>query len=117
MDTKNGWTVISRRNAGAWGKIWRTLAVLTMVAGLIGPVGNSATTRAQNNCRTFTETKQQVCGRFLEYWDTNGGLAQQGLPLSPEMDVVSSVNGKTYKTQWFERAVFELHSENQKPYD
>jgi len=88
-----------------------------MVAGLIGPVGNSATTRAQNNCRTFTETKQQVCGRFLEYWDTNGGLAQQGLPLSPEMDVVSSVNGKTYKTQWFERAVFELHSENQKPYD
>ena len=37
---------------------------------------------AQDECVTFQETGKRVCGRFLEYWRQNGGLAQQGLPLS-----------------------------------
>jgi hypothetical protein len=67
--------------------------------------------------RTFKETGKTVSGRFLEYWNQNGGLAQQGFPLSDEFQEVSELDGKTYTVQYFERAVFEKHPENPKPYD
>ena len=35
-------------------------------------------TAAGAACITFPETGKQVCDRFLEYWQQNGGLAQQG---------------------------------------
>jgi len=62
--------------------------------------------------RTFPETGKTVKGKFLTYWDTHGGLAQQGFPISEEMLEVSPTDGKTYTVQYFERAVFELHPEN-----
>lgn len=72
---------------------------------------------AQATCRTFPETGKQVCGRFLDYWTNNGGLAQQGLPLTNEFVEVSDLNGQSYTVQYFERAVFEKHPENSAPYD
>jgi hypothetical protein len=72
---------------------------------------------AQGNCVTFKETGTTACGRFLEYWQTHGGLPQQGFPISPEFTEVSDLNGKPYTVQYFERAVFEYHPENQPPYD
>src|SRR5215216_5934207 len=74
-------------------------------------------TRAQGDCRTFPETGKTVCGKFFAYWNTHGGLAQQGYPISGEFKEVSDVDGKTYTVQYFERAVFELHPENAPPYD
>lgn len=74
-------------------------------------------TYAAEDCVTFEQTGNKVCGRFLEYWQQNGGLAQQGLPLTDAADERSDVDGKVYLTQYFERAVFELHPENQRPYD
>jgi hypothetical protein len=71
----------------------------------------------QTGCRQFTETGQTVCGRFLDYWNTHGGLAQQGYPVSPEFTEVSDLDGKSYTVQYFERAVFEYHPENKAPYD
>jgi hypothetical protein len=65
----------------------------------------------------FPETGKHVGGRFLEYWQKNGGLAQQGYPLSEEFTEVSDLNGKPYTVQYFERAVFEMHPENPPPYD
>jgi hypothetical protein len=65
----------------------------------------------------FTETGHRVGGRFLEYWQQNGGLAQQGYPISDEFQEKSDLDGKTYTVQYFERAVFESHPENQPPYD
>jgi len=67
--------------------------------------------------RTFPETGVTVRGVFLQYWDKNGGLAQQGFPVSSVLQETSDLNGKTYPTQYFERAVFELHPENKAPYD
>jgi hypothetical protein len=72
---------------------------------------------AQSDCRVFSETGKQVCGRFLQYWQQNGGLAQQGLPLSNEFQEVSDLNGLVYTVQYFERSVFEKHPENAAPYD
>ncbi|HUP27359.1 MAG TPA: plastocyanin/azurin family copper-binding protein [Chloroflexia bacterium] len=65
----------------------------------------------------FKETGKRLGGRFLEYWQKNGGLAQQGFPISDEFQEKSDLNGKTYLVQYFERAVFEYHPENKAPYD
>jgi hypothetical protein len=63
-------------------------------------------------CQTFAETRQQACGLFLDYWKSHGGLAQQGFPISGELQEKSDLDGKTYTVQYFERAVFEHHPEN-----
>jgi len=66
---------------------------------------------------TFKETGKRLGGKFLTYWRTHGGLAQQGYPISDEFTEVSPTNGKTYAVQYFERAVFEYHPENAPPND
>jgi methionine-rich copper-binding protein CopC len=75
------------------------------------------TVASQQNCTTFPPTSMTVCGKFLDYWNSHGGLAQQGYPISNEFQEKSDVDGKTYTVQYFERAVFEAHPENQPPYD
>ena len=77
----------------------------------------SSFAQGTNNCQSFSQTGYQVCGRFLEYWNANGGLAQQGYPISAQFTETSPLNGKPYTVQYFERAVFEYHPENQAPYD
>jgi predicted metalloprotease len=60
----------------------------------------------------FKETGKRLGGKFLNYWNKNGGLAQQGFPISDEFMEKNALDGKTYRVQYFERAVFELHPEN-----
>jgi hypothetical protein len=60
----------------------------------------------------FPQTGQSVGGQFLTYWKANGGLAQQGYPLTDLISERSDLDGKTYYVQYFERAVFEYHPEN-----
>jgi hypothetical protein len=72
---------------------------------------------AADDCQTFAETGFQVCGAFLTYWKTHGGLAQQGFPISAPFQEKSDTDGKTYTVQYFERAVFEAHPENPPPND
>jgi hypothetical protein len=83
--------------------------------GSIAPVAGAAV--AQTACVTFAETGQALCGRFLEYWEANGGRARQGLPLTGEFAEISPVDGKAYAVQYFERARLELHPENIAPHD
>src|SRR3954470_17205138 len=70
---------------------------------------------AQAGSRYFPETGHTVKGRFLAYWLANGGLVQQGYPISDEFQETSDLNGHVYTVQYFERAVFELHPENEPP--
>ena len=60
----------------------------------------------------FKETNHHLGGAFLTYWQGHGGLAQQGFPISEEFSEVSPLDGRTYRVQYFERAVFEYHPEN-----
>jgi hypothetical protein len=60
----------------------------------------------------FSETGHSLGGRFLQYWQDHGGLAQQGFPISDEFTETSALDGKPYLVQYFERAVFEYHPEN-----
>ncbi len=93
----------------------RGFALVVFVLGAtVVPVGSGY---AQGGSRTFPETGKTVKGRFLEYWNANGGLAQQGFPISDEFQERSDTNGKTYTVQYFERAAFEAHPENKAPFD
>jgi acetyl esterase/lipase len=65
----------------------------------------------------FEQTGKRVGGKFLAYWQTHGGLAQFGYPISDELTEVSPLDGKPYRVQYFERALFEYHPENAPPYD
>jgi hypothetical protein len=72
--------------------------------------------RPEAGARYFPETGHQIAGDFQRYWETNGGLAQFGYPLT-EVITGRLGDGKTYAVQYFERARFEYHPENQAPYD
>jgi protocatechuate 3,4-dioxygenase beta subunit len=63
----------------------------------------------------FPETGKRVGCEFLDYWLENGGLMQQGYPISDEFMEVSDLDGQPHKVQYFQRAVFELHTENEPP--
>jgi sugar lactone lactonase YvrE len=82
----------------------------------------------RDGCRFFAETGHNVCGAILRAWQASGieidgrrgtseaeSLALFGLPLSDER--TETIEGREYTVQWFERARFELHPENQPPYD
>ncbi len=58
-----------------------------------------------------------IDGRFAEYWQTNGGLAVFGYPITEAREEVNRDTGQSYLTQYFERQRFELHTENKAPYD
>ncbi len=79
----------------------------------------------QAGCLWFAETGHNVCDQlpglgFRSYWEANGltdprmdsyqrSLALFGLPLTEAKMEVNPTDGRTYLTQWFERARFEWH--------
>ncbi len=65
----------------------------------------------------FPQTKHSLSSDFLAYWRANGGLAVFGYPTSEPFREVSKDDGKSYLVQYFERNRFELHPENQYPYN
>jgi hypothetical protein len=60
----------------------------------------------------YSQTGHTLGGIFKTYWEQHGGLAQFGYPITEEYPEVSLTDGKTYITQYFERARFENHPEN-----
>src|SRR5215212_12005098 len=96
---------------------WVSLITAFTLVLAVFPTMAGSVSYAQGDSRTFPETGKTLKGKFLQYWNEHGGLAQQGLPISDEMQEKSDTNGRTYTVQYFERAVFELHPENQAPYD
>ncbi|MEO5950851.1 MAG: intradiol ring-cleavage dioxygenase [Chloroflexia bacterium] len=68
---------------------------------------------------TFTETGFAVTGAVWTAWQAGRTFEDSvyinGYPITALRDEKSTTDGKTYKTQWFERARFELHPENAAP--
>jgi glucose/arabinose dehydrogenase len=89
------------------------LLALILFAALVP--GASATTNAQAGGRLFPETGFRVGGRFLSFWEQNGGLPVFGYPNSDQRSERGTEG--VFGTQWFERERFELHPENRAPYD
>lgn len=71
----------------------------------------------QAGCRYFEQTGYNLCGRFLQYWEQNGGLERFGYPITEaKLDSLNPTMGEL-ELQYFERRRMELHPENQAPYD
>jgi uncharacterized protein YkwD len=73
----------------------------------------------------FDQTGHAIAPEFWGFWSGHGlefdgqpgasfdeSLALFGLPLSEAAVEVNPTDGRSYLTQWFERARFELHPEN-----
>jgi hypothetical protein len=67
------------------------------------PAADASTTSSR---LFFPETRHTLSGKFLEYWQRNGGLALFGYPLSEPF-----VEGG-FTVQYFQRNRFELHPED-----
>ncbi len=65
----------------------------------------------------FKETQHNLGSYFAAYWTNQGGLERFGYPISELKAALDPQTGQVFKTQWFERARFEYHPENDKPYD
>ncbi|MCS7294375.1 MAG: hypothetical protein NZ761_03165, partial [Dehalococcoidia bacterium] len=61
------------------------------------------------NCRYFPETGHNLCGAFLRYWETYGGLLMFGYPLTEEYFApeLGDATHNGVQTQWFERTRLE----------
>src|SRR3954470_14680919 len=99
---------------------------IAVYAGVIGslcisalPGVAGAAPAAQGTSRTING--HAVAGRFLELWSAQGSeqsnVYVNGLPITDRRAEISTTDGKTYDTQWFERARYEAHPENKAPYD
>jgi hypothetical protein len=78
-------------------------------------------TKPASRAYTFKETGFTVSGRFWDTWQGGRSFEDSvytnGYPITALRDEVSATDGKSYKTQWFERARFESHPENPSPND
>jgi hypothetical protein len=59
----------------------------------------------------FSQTGHTLSGKFLDYWNVNGGLSIYGYPISEPFQEVNPDDGKVYTVQYFERNRFEYHPE------
>jgi hypothetical protein len=97
----------------------RTLPLIALLLTML-PLGvDSTSVAAQPACRAMAE--RQVCWRFLQEWSKLGtdqaSIYVNGLPITERRQEISMQDGKTYDTQWFERARYEAQPENKAPYD
>ncbi len=89
----------------------KTPLLVAIIALLFAMLPMAGGTAKADDSQFFPETGHTVNGLFLAYWNAHGGLAQQGYPISDELQEVSDTDGKTYTMQYFQRAVFEKHPE------
>ncbi|GEM_PF-4904084 len=61
--------------------------------------------------RYYQETGHTLAAPFATFWDTNGGLAEFGFPISEPVKEKNADTGQTYLVQYFERYRLEYHPE------
>jgi hypothetical protein len=59
----------------------------------------------------FAAIGHTLRGGFLGVWQSRGGLAIFGYPISEEFAERNPADGRVYTVQYFERARFEYHPE------
>src|SRR5690242_18382578 len=105
----------SKRGIGR--NVLYTGMVVAMVLSLMPAAFAAPSAAAAQTCRNINQAG--VCGRFLEQWNKSGTQANavdknvsteqgstyvNGLPITALRKEMSFTDGKTYDTQWFERA-------------
>jgi hypothetical protein len=93
----------------------RLIATLCLAAALLA-AGTAGTNpqAAENDCDYFNETGHWVCGDFLEFFNSRGGLEIFGYPLTEAFD--DRTRGGLH-VQYFQRARMEWRPGNPAPHD
>lgn len=103
------------------GKVALYTGVMGAMVVSILPSAGIRSAAAQGTSRNIGPGNIPVAGRFLEEWSKQGSeqnsVYVNGYPITPRRAELSTTDGKSYETQWFERARFEAHPENKAPYD
>ena len=86
-------------------RFYAAFAAMLIISGLFDP----RMTGAQTGERCFQETGQCISGVIRAYWESNGGLAVFGFPITA-LATETNPDGFTGPTQWFERDRLEDHS-------
>ena len=86
------------------GGVWDVMKRSDQPAARAPQIGDNNSDR-----RYFSETGHNLLNSFKQYWDTNGGIAQFGYPLTEEFTERNPADDHTYTVQYFERARFEWH--------
>jgi hypothetical protein len=92
----------------------RSLLVM-LVAAAILLTSSLSVARSQSSdekCEYFAETDHYVCGLFLEFFNTRGGFAIFGYPLTEAFDDPE----RGLRVQYFQRVRMESHPYNAEPY-
>ncbi len=93
-------------------RLWHTGLLLLALLSLAGAgLARPQPAAAQERSRCFPETGHCVSGKFLDYWERNGGLAVFGYPLSPLIPNEIVQDDWVGRTQWFERDRMEDHGD------
>jgi peptide/nickel transport system substrate-binding protein len=107
----------SKRNV----RFGRTFLYLAVVAALCASLVPATARQAAAQGSSRRINNFTVAGRFLEVWSSRGSeqnnVYVNGLPITERRSEISVSDGKSYETQWFERARYEAHPENKPPYD
>lgn len=86
-----------------------TALILTILTSLVHPAQPASAQIVDGGCLFFEQTRQRICGDFLEYWQMNGGLPVFGFPIT-SATTRSTADGK-FMTQYFQRDRLEYHPE------
>jgi hypothetical protein len=78
----------------------------------------------RGDCVWFGETRQMTCADFIAYWRSHGlDLGDEGISYRESLALFGYPISRPYVdpdtgllTQYFERAIFELHPDNPDPY-
>jgi hypothetical protein len=88
------------------------LIVAVVAAVLLSGVAVAHAQGPDEPCRYYDETKHSVCGIFLEYYDSRGGLEIFGNPISEAY----YDHGLELHVQYFQKSRMEYHPTNPEPY-
>lgn len=92
----------------------RLLLTLGLAAVLLTvAVGAKNPQVAERDCEYFNETGHWVCGEFLEFFNTRGGLQLFGYPLTEAFD---DPTHDGLRVQYFQRTRMEWHPGNSPPH-
>ena len=92
-------------------RIYVCLWILAVGVGFVWPAQ-----AADRRCFTGVPgISDCISGRFLEFWEANGGLDVFGYPLTPAF--TEQTPEGVFLVQYFERQRFEYHPEFERPYD
>jgi hypothetical protein len=89
------------------------LIVAAVVAVVLSVVSVAHAQGPDERCKYYYETEHYVCGKFLEYYSSQGDLEIFGYPLSeayydPDLEL---------EVQYFQNSRIEYHPENSEPYN